>query len=95
MVVRIINTEFICCTHPLPASGNVEDMQTLIGVGTGIVAAAAAGPAVAAIGLSVFFTRWIAKAYDNTCLSTSILFISSNPSTVQKPSVASWVTSST
>ncbi|KAJ7139160.1 hypothetical protein C8R44DRAFT_867330 [Mycena epipterygia] len=46
--------------------GNVDDIQTLVGVGTGIAAAAAAGPTVAAIGLSVFLTRWIAKAYDNT-----------------------------
>ncbi|KAF8207799.1 hypothetical protein K438DRAFT_2074921 [Mycena galopus ATCC 62051] len=45
--------------------GNVEGYEGLIGIGTTVVGAAA-GPAVAAIGLSVFFTQWIAKAYDTT-----------------------------
>ncbi|KAJ7265512.1 hypothetical protein C8J57DRAFT_1329869 [Mycena rebaudengoi] len=45
--------------------GNLEGYQALVGLGTAIVGAAA-GPAVAAIGLSVFFTQWIAKAYDTT-----------------------------
>ncbi|KAJ7737921.1 hypothetical protein B0H14DRAFT_2992689 [Mycena olivaceomarginata] len=45
--------------------GNLQGYEALIGIGTTVVGAAA-GPAVAAIGLSVFFTQWVAKAYDTT-----------------------------
>ncbi|KAJ7239932.1 hypothetical protein C8J57DRAFT_1563295 [Mycena rebaudengoi] len=44
---------------------NLEEIQALVGLGT-IVAAAAVGPAIAAIGLSLWFVKWIANAYNKT-----------------------------
>ncbi|KAJ7110560.1 hypothetical protein C8R44DRAFT_800225 [Mycena epipterygia] len=43
---------------------NLEQIQTLVGLGTTI--AAAAGPAIAGIGLSAVFIKWIANVYKRT-----------------------------
>ncbi|KAJ7730914.1 hypothetical protein B0H16DRAFT_1584530 [Mycena metata] len=45
--------------------GNVEHIQTLAGFGAAILAATA-GPAVAALGLSAYFIKWMAQAYNKT-----------------------------
>ncbi|KAJ7433602.1 hypothetical protein B0H11DRAFT_2375583 [Mycena galericulata] len=45
---------------------NLDQIQTLVGFGTTIVAAAAVGPTIAAMGLSVVFVKWIANAYSRT-----------------------------
>jgi hypothetical protein len=89
-----LHGDHLCRTNHPSSSGNLEGYEALIGIGTSVVVVAA-GPAVAAIGLSVFFTQWIAKAYDTTCLSTFVLFLSTNACTVRQRSVASWGTSST
>ncbi|KAJ7133050.1 hypothetical protein C8R44DRAFT_771819 [Mycena epipterygia] len=43
---------------------NLEQIQTLVGLGTTI--AAAAGPAIAVIGLSTVFIKWLANVYKKT-----------------------------
>ncbi|KAF7335121.1 G domain-containing protein [Mycena venus] len=44
---------------------NLDHIQALVGFGTTVVAATV-GPAVAAIGLSILFTQWMAGAYNKT-----------------------------
>ncbi|KAJ7787445.1 hypothetical protein B0H14DRAFT_2953336 [Mycena olivaceomarginata] len=45
---------------------NLEDIQTLIGVGLGATVAAAAGPVIAGITLTGWFVQRMASVYDNT-----------------------------
>ncbi|KAJ7460359.1 hypothetical protein B0H11DRAFT_2315926 [Mycena galericulata] len=45
---------------------NLEDIQTLVGVGLGATVAAAAGPVIAGITLTGWFVQRMASVYDNT-----------------------------
>ncbi|KAJ7848461.1 hypothetical protein B0H14DRAFT_2445933 [Mycena olivaceomarginata] len=46
--------------------GNLENIQTLVALGLGATLAAATGPAIVAVGLSVWFINWAAQMYQKT-----------------------------
>ncbi|KAJ7824469.1 hypothetical protein B0H14DRAFT_3145708 [Mycena olivaceomarginata] len=45
---------------------NLENIQTLVALGLGATLAAATGPAIVAVGLSVWFINWAAQMYQKT-----------------------------
>jgi hypothetical protein len=51
----------------------LDQIQTLVGLGTAI--AAAASPVIAVIGLSAVFIKWVAKVYKKTYVATSLLYL--------------------
>jgi len=67
MVVRTDSTEpqlYPLIVYILTSSTSLENLETLVGLGSAIASAAA--PAVAAIGLSAMFVGWIKKVYQQT-----------------------------